>query len=203
MRLLLILLSALWPAIALAGDKPPVLPALYEVTGVAADDQLNIRAAPDAGSPVIGALSFDRTAVEVILFSTSGRWALVNHEESSGWVAARYLRRSADIAGPLGFSARNLTCYGTEPFWSVRITDGDITLATPQGEARYPLTATYTAPAQTHLTTNTAAFDWVAGGTNVRSHILPGLCSDGMSDRIFGLHYVDTGFGHTGCCSLY
>jgi uncharacterized membrane protein len=203
MRLTALFALLLWAGLAAADDLPQVLPALYEVTGVASDDHLNIRAAPDAASDIIGALAHDRTAVEVIIFSTSGRWALVNHEESSGWVAARFLQRSAPIPGPLGFAARNLTCYGTEPFWSVRITDTALTISTPEGTASHPITTAYTNPAQLLAGTNTAFFDWDADGVAVRSHILPGLCRDGMSDRTFGLHYLDDAFGHRGCCSLY
>ena len=203
MRLLLILMLAVCPAYAVAETVPPVLPALYEVTGVTADDQLNIRASPDAGSDIIGALAFDRTAVEVIMFSTAGRWAMVNHEERSGWVAARFLQRSAPVDGPMGFAARNLTCYGTEPFWSVRITDTAITLTTPEAKGVYPVTRAYQNPDHLLLGSNTAFFDWTVGDVPVRSHILPGICSDGMSDRTFGLHYIDDALGHRGCCSLY
>jgi uncharacterized membrane protein len=201
MRLLLFLLF--WPALLLADDLPPILPALYQVTGVAGDDQLNIRAAPDAGAAIIGALAHDRTAVEVIRFSASGRWAMVNHAETAGWVAARYLRRSEGWAGPMGFAARNLTCYGTEPFWSLAIHDDSVTLSTPEGTASSPVLARYISPDQQHPGSNTAFFDWQADGLPVRSHILPGLCHDGMSDRLFGLHYLDQGLGYRGCCSLY
>ncbi|WP_322895447.1 MULTISPECIES: SH3 domain-containing protein [unclassified Yoonia] len=203
MRLLLMLTLTIWPFWAVADAKPPILPALYEVLGVAPDDQLNIRAAPDAGSDIIGALAFDRTAVEVIAFSIEGGWALVNHGERSGWVAARFLQRSATIPGPLGFSTRNLTCYGTEPFWSMQITDTDVQLSTTEGTAIYPITDAYFAREQRFFGTNTAFFDWVANTVPVRSHILPGICYDGMSDQAFGLHYIDDAFGHKGCCSLY
>ncbi|MBR2657059.1 MAG: SH3 domain-containing protein [Loktanella sp.] len=203
MRMLLILALAIWPAFASADTVPPVLPALFEVIGVGSDDQLNIRTSPDAGSDIIGALAFDRTAVEVILFSTTGRWALVNHEERSGWVAARFLQRSAPVDGPMSFAARNLTCYGTEPFWSVQITDTQITLSTPEAEGVHPVTAIYRNSEHLLPGSNTAFFDWSVDGVPVRSHILPGICHDGMSDRTFGLHYIDNALGHRGCCSLY
>ncbi|MFN3662859.1 SH3 domain-containing protein [Yoonia sp.] len=193
----------IWPVLALGDTVPPVLPALYEVTGVASDDQLNIRAAPDAGSDIIGALAFDRTAVEVIALSTAGGWALVNHEERSGWVAARFLQRSDIAPGPLGFPARNLTCYGTEPFWSLRITPTEVLLSTPQGDGSYAIKDAYFTREQSFIGANAAFFDWAADNMRVRSHILPGICNDGMSDRTFGLHYIDDHFGHKGCCSLY
>ncbi|WP_019956508.1 hypothetical protein [Yoonia vestfoldensis] len=202
MRLILFLTCALWPLAAIADTVPPVLPALYEVVGVASDDQLNIRAEPNAGSDIIGALAFDRTAVQVIMFSTAGGCALVNHQERAGWVAARFLQRSAPVDGPLGFSARNLSCFGTEPFWSMQITDGRVALSTPEGIAQHPVTAVYGSGSEASPGANTVFFDWSADGVPVRSHILPGICGDGMSDLAFGLHYIDDAFGHRGCCSL-
>lgn len=203
MRWILCLVCAVWPLATTADGLPPVLPALYEVVGVAADDQLNIRATPDAAAEVIGALAYDRTAVEVVAFSTAGGWAMVNHQERAGWVAARFLQRSAPVDGPLGFSARNLTCFGTEPFWSMQITDGRVVLSTPDSLAEHPVTAIYGSGAGAFAGGNTVFFDWSADGVPVRSHILPGLCNDGMSDLAFGLHYIDDAFGHRGCCSLY
>lgn len=203
MRLILCLALAVWPLTTAADSVPPVLPALYEVVGVASDDQLNIRAAPDAGAEIIGALAFDRTAVEVVAFSTAGGWAMVNHQERAGWVAARFLQRSAPVNGPLGFAARNLTCFGTEPFWSMTITDARVVLSSPEGTAEHPVTAIYGNGAGTVLGANTVFFDWSADGVPVRSHILPGMCNDGMSDLAYGLHYIDDAFGHRGCCSLY
>lgn len=203
MRLFLLLAFAAWPLTAAADSVPPVLPALYQVVGVASDDQLNIRAEPDAASDIIGALAFDRTAVEVIAFSTAGGWAMVNHQERAGWVAARFLQRSAPVAGPLGFSARNLSCFGTEPFWSLVITDDRVVLSTPEGNAQHPISAVYGSGAGAFLGANTVFFDWSADGVPVRSHILPGMCNDGMSDLAYGLHYIDDAFGHRGCCSLY
>jgi uncharacterized membrane protein len=87
------------------------------VTGVAADDVLNIRAAPDAGSAIIGALEPDATGVEVV--GVSGTWALVNTAESSGYAALRFLQREL---GPAWNALQTpLNCLGTEPFWSLEI----------------------------------------------------------------------------------
>ena len=93
------------------------LPALFSVTGVASDDVLNIRAAPDPSSDILGALTPDATGIEVI--SESDGWASINVEDRSGRVAARYLR-------PMGHAPWYqlqipLHCAGTEPFWSLDI----------------------------------------------------------------------------------
>ena len=72
-RILLTLLFLALPA------QAQDFPALYAVTGVAADDVLNIRSRPDAGAPIIGALAPDSTGVEVL--GRSGNWALVSAGE--------------------------------------------------------------------------------------------------------------------------
>ncbi len=61
----------LWlPGLALAQS----FPALYDVTGVASDDVLNVRAAPNANAQVIAALGPKATQVEVVRTDTSGHW---------------------------------------------------------------------------------------------------------------------------------
>lgn len=60
---------------ALAQD---IYPALHDVTGVAADDVLNIRSEPSASSPIIGTFSPFETDVEVVALSPDGGWGRVN-----------------------------------------------------------------------------------------------------------------------------
>ena len=62
MRALALLLALALPS----GAAAKGLPALHDVTGVAADDVLNVRARPDASAPVLGALTPDATGVEVV-----------------------------------------------------------------------------------------------------------------------------------------
>ncbi len=104
------------------------MPSLHDVTGVAADDVLNVRSGPDAGSARIGALAPGATGVEVIELSGTG-WGRVNVDEGSGWVSLRYLARQPDQP-PV---PDRLTCFGTEPFWSLA-RDGDAArYVTPDG----------------------------------------------------------------------
>lgn len=176
-----------------------ILPALHDVTGVAADDVLNIRAAPEAGAEVIGTLAPDATGVEVL--SRTGDWGLVNTGERSGYVAMRYLAR-AD--GP-DWSALEapLTCLGTEPFWSLQIDPktGETRFQTPEDEkARIaPITASWPA-----LPWSQSAAIALPDGLAV---LAPAECSDGMSDRAYGIaaDLFLTGPERTrlsGCCRL-
>ena len=156
-----------------------ILPALHDVTGVAADDVLNIRAAPEAGAEVIGTLAPDATGVEVL--SRTGDWGLVNTGERSGYVAMRYLAR-AD--GP-DWSALEapLTCLGTEPFWSLQIDPktGETRFQTPEDEVARVAAITGSWPALPWSQTAAVA---LPDGLAVLS---PAECSDGMSDSSYGI----------------
>jgi uncharacterized protein YgiM (DUF1202 family) len=79
-RLLAVLLC-LWALPALATQE--AWPALHDVSGVAADDVLNIREAPDASAAIIGKLKPDAENVEVIRPDDHHSWGLVNTGEGS------------------------------------------------------------------------------------------------------------------------
>lgn len=175
-----------------------VLPTLFDVTGVAADDVLNIRERPDAGAPIIGRLAPDATRVEVV--GERSGWMQVNTGERSGWVNGRYLAYRVDVweAGRL---PEGLRCLGTEPFWSLTPEGGDLVLATPEGDSRMALrkvldSGWFRDPRRALV------------GDGVTAVIAPAQCSDGMSDRAYGLEAtVILGGGAAaqmlnGCCTL-
>lgn len=110
----LVLLSAMVFAGAAAAQD---LPALYAVRNVAANDVLNIRAEPNGDAAQIGTLAPAAKGVEVVALSKDGKWAQVNAAETAGWVALRYLQRESAINWTT--LDGNLTCSGTEPFWSL------------------------------------------------------------------------------------
>lgn len=174
------------------------LPALYDVTGVAAGDVLNIRAEGKAEAAVVGTLPPDATAVEVV--EESGNWGLVNTGEGSGWVNLRFMARQP---GPDWFALETpLRCLGTEPFWSLGIepATGVAVYSTPEGgdrfttvTARWPGTP-YSASAAIALPEGFAV-------------LTGGYCSDGMSDRAFGIRADlfltgDPAARMAGCCTL-
>ncbi|MEL6683906.1 MAG: peptide-binding protein [Pseudomonadota bacterium] len=185
------------------GDEPrPPLPALYAVTGVAADDLLNVRAAPDGSAEVIGTLPHDAEGIEVITLSREGNWAAVNIIERQGWVAMRFLRATVMPKNAFGLPAA-LQCFGTEPFWDITFTtDGQIRLNTPEGNGCHDVLSTAPPADFVDLARGSFRFQWRDKSTRVTAHILPGTCYDGMSDRAYGLHYIDDHGPRIGCCSL-
>lgn len=179
--------------------RADVLPAFHSVTGVAADDVLNIRAAPAGDAPIIGALPPDATGVEVITIFDG--WATVNAGEQAGFVAARYLVREpgpdwSDLQTPLA-------CRGTEPFWSLALDPAG-------GQASYESTET-TVPETWQMVRAWPGKPWAPTAATTfpdRLAVLaPGECSDGMSDRTYGIG-VDIfplspdGDRLSGCCVL-
>lgn len=201
MRLLLAVAALLAAGAAAAQD----LPALYRVTGVAADDRLNIRAEPSASADLRGSLAPGVAGVEVVEVTADGRWGRVNAGEATGWVSMRYM--AAEGGAPWHALQAPLQCYGTEPFWSLTVPAGDGPLLLERmGEEALGLGRTVTSP----------AFDWPSTvGIGLTGPAREGFaviraegCSDGMSDRVMGLSLRmflsahDGAEGYVGCCTL-
>ena len=180
MRWLALALGLIWPGLGAA----QVLPALYDVAGVAGDDVLNIRAMPDAGAATLGNLPPDAKAVEVVALSPDGKWAQVNAGENTGWVALRFLQKQDR---PDWFALQySLECSGTEPFWTLFIDPltKSAHINTPDEEGpeldilgHWPGTAAQP----------TAAVQFASDGTNGIAVLRGQACSDGMSDQKFGI----------------
>lgn len=175
-------------------------PAAYAVTGVASDDVLNIRTAPDAAAPIIGALAPDTSFVEVI--AVTNGWALVNTDGQSGYASLRFLKREP---GPEWSALETpLTCLGTEPFWSLKIDPGAGTTTYQTPEMPKPLTSAMTGRWPAASWDRTAAVG-LADGLAVMTGA---ECSDGMSDRAYGIAVdlfrmgPDGGSRLRGCCLL-
>ncbi|WP_157994805.1 SH3 domain-containing protein [Paracoccus tegillarcae] len=192
----LALTTALLASPALATQEY-ILPTLFDVTGVADDDVLNIRQQPSPSSQIIGRFAPDQTGIEVV--DQRNGWALVNTAEQSGWASMRYLTYRTDVwqAGQLPA----FTCAGTEPFWGLRREDGDLVLdGVDLPETSYPLQSVlggdvFRDPSRALL----------AEGLTVS--IMPQQCSDGMSDRRYGLrgHIIRHGAEprlFQGCCTI-
>lgn len=156
-----------------------MFPALHAVVGVAETDVLNIRAAPDAGAEVVGTLAPNQMSVEVIRV-TDG-WAEVNTGEVTGFAALRFLEREE---GPDWYAlARPLSCFGTEPFWFLKL-DPDAS------------TATFSTPEMTQARTDPIGQTWPGALWTPRAAIdlpdglavlSPADCSDGMSEQSYGI----------------
>ena len=178
-------------------------PSLHAVVGVAADDVLNVRDAPSARAGIVGSLAPDATGIEVIRLSDDQRWGLVNTGERSGWVSMAYMQRLAGQYDGAPFPVAS--CFGTEPFWDLEMA-ADWTLRTPAGvEWRAPA-----APLAGSVMRRDrhGAVTLTTDGRPVALLTVAQACTDGMSDRAYGLGVslmVGTGQDmefRSGCCTL-
>lgn len=194
---------ALLVALASPAAAQTMLPTLYDVTGVKADDVLNIRAMPDASSSILSELLPDATGVEVI--ETRAGWARVNTFERSGWVNMRYLRERPGVWKP-GEIPATLNCLGTEPFWTLRQVGTNIVYETPELSRPLQRRVVVDNPARRE-----PARSIIAGDAQGRLTVVltPAQCTDGMSDRFFGLSatLLFEGAGQAtrmenGCCRI-
>lgn len=175
-------------------------PALFDVAGVAADDVLNVRASPSAEAAIVAVLAPDATGVEVIRPDPREGWGLINTTEGTGWVSLRYLaRRPGQYSGAFPPLEQ---CFGTEPFWRLELGDGDAAgFSTPDDAVAGRVTGRLAALARRDRHGLTARFD---DGREMSGVISWRACSDGMSDRDYGLGF-DAILGEvlwSGCCSL-
>jgi uncharacterized membrane protein len=201
----LLLALFLFAASPAAATQEYILPTLFDVTGVAADDVLNIREAPSASAAIIGTLRPDARDIEVVGYDASGRWARINAGERSGWAALRYLAYQVDVWIP-GALPPTLHCLGTEPFWSFRPAANQIAFSTPDdAEVRMRIETVLTTGRFRDPRRSVSAKD---GTRRLTAVLVPMACSDGMSDRAYGLDVTvileEAGRPQllTGCCSI-
>ena len=199
--LLLALFAALAPVEVASDTLRPLLPALYRVVDVAANDVLNIREAPDASSRIVGSLAPDRRDVEVLDTSLQGNWAMIGEGEHSGWVALRFLARQDEPIDNYGLPA-TLRCVGAEPFYSFRFTNDGIAWSDPEGESLFALAGMQSFLPDYDIRRDGLSFSFLRDGATVRAMIVPSICDDGMSDRLYGMRYIDDRLPHYGCCTL-
>ena len=181
-----------------------VLPTLFDVSGVAADDVLNVRAAPSADAEIIGTLAPDAERVEVVAHDASGRWGQVNINGRSGWASLRYLAYRTDV-WQTGELPRHFSCTGTEPFWSLSTDGGTLSWSTPEGETTYAIQAIEVSGV---FRDPRRALSARSDGERLTAVAVPAWCSDGMSDRAYGLD-ATIALEHEdglrllrGCCSI-
>ena len=184
-----------------AGDT---LPALHDVSGVASDDRLNIRTGPGVDAAVIGRLDHDAAGVEVTALADNRRWGRINTGEGAGWVALRYLARQDERSWRDG--EWPLRCFGTEPFWSMPLflPSHRIEFHEP-GDGGFELVADAGAlPTTAFPPTLAVPFSGMREGMVVIRE--NPACSDGMSDRLYGLeaqvYWRGDTRGLSGCCTL-
>ena len=188
-----------------AATQEYILPTLFDVAGVGPGDVLNIRATPSAKAEIIGAIPHDATGIEVVAQDPTGRWAQVNIAGRSGWVALRYLEYQVGV-WESGELPEGLRCLGTEPFWALEPEGDRVVFSTPDAPDR---------ELSLEAVLGTGIFRdprraLIARGPERRltATIVPTACSDGMSDRAYGLEtgIVLEGWEEprllVGCCSI-
>ncbi len=179
-------------------------PALFNVTDVRPGDILNVRAGPGVNHQIIGTLARNATGVEVIGTTEDRRWGRVSMGEMSGWSSMRYLT-STGPSWDQGLPAP-LYCSGTEPFWSYDRQVGggswsDFEVQNQPHAERWSGSASGRGPSM-------FALDLDSGTATMTAFIRRGICSDGMSDRDYGIvaQFLRRSGGQTvlldGCCSL-
>jgi len=188
-----------------AATQEYILPTLFDVTGVAANDVLNIRSAPNASAAIVGTLSPQARDVEVVGYDATGRWARINTGEQSGWAALRFLAYQVDIWTP-GTLPPTLHCLGNEPFWSFRPRGDLVVFSTPEvPESVMQLEQVLTTGLFRDPRRSVSA---QGESRRMTAVIVPMASSDGMSDRAYGLDVtvILEGRGEpqmlTGCCSI-
>lgn len=193
MKTLLTLLFMLCASVATAATE--LYPSLFNVSGVSANDVLNVRAAPNGQAAIVGTLAANARNIEVV--ADQNGWGRINVGEQSGWVSMRYLTGTMRLTGS---PAPITTCYGTEPFWGINMTMGAVIFDQP-GAADETFQVTQTVDAST-LTRSGLA------GDGFSAIIRTEMCNDGMSDRTFGLSIdalkrtPDGWMQYSGCCSI-
>ncbi len=177
-------------------------PTYFQVSGVSADDVLHVRAEPNTSAEIVGDLASDAGPIEV-LYSENG-WAYLSSGESMGWASKRFLTqielpKIANSALPQG-----LTCGGTEPFWSIAISDESVELSQMnEGKSNFSImeTGTYSGDTISFIVAG-------AEGTMMTSIISNEIYGDGMSDKDYGrkinilLSTPDGTRGYLGACSV-
>lgn len=180
----------------------PILPAIFEVTGLKAGDHLNVRAAPTAKAKDIGDLKAG-THVEVTAIDPNAGWAQIVYGEWTAWAYARFL---TPVQTPLLLGTdlpANMSCGGTEPFWGLQISKGTRARFKMMGDPAVTEDISYAGKSLNHtLKQGIQTSSWTA-------FLEKRQCSDGMSDRQMGIAIElmatveGTGFRHlSGCCSV-
>lgn len=197
-RIAILLFGLIMAQAATAQD----FPGLFRVSGVAADDVLNIRAEPSARAEILGSFAPGEAGIEVIGLSEDRRWGLVRTGDGVGWSHMRYMQR--DVLESWAEGRTELDCHGTEPFWRMTffLPTNRAEYVAPDDSFEVRTDAPYL-PSTAHPPTLALAFEGARQGFAV---VRQGICSNGMSEHLFGLetqvYWRGEIAGLSGCCAL-
>ncbi|MBI3678178.1 MAG: SH3 domain-containing protein [Proteobacteria bacterium] len=162
--------------VILTSASPVLAGETFSVRGVAKNDVLNLRAAPDSNSRKIATLPPNSTGIAVTAVATASlNWVKIQKGDKSGWVNAKFL------AFENGLPVR-LSCGGTEPFWSIAVGHGRANVDFTPFEGGKAVLAL-----DGPVTPLGGASVWLYAVPHKSDFLLlqKGTCSDGMSD----IHY--------------
>lgn len=198
---------------------------IYKVRHVAADDSLNMRNTAGVQGNVVATIPPNSSGVV-----STGReqqlgqstWAEVHWAGKSGWVNKYYLaedtavQAAAKQAGQVtqaGQKAQQsqqgsnifMRCGGTEPFWSMHITESQLKVKVLDGME-------YTAPVEFRRQSENNTSIAVVAGRNGQAGALTAvflqkvdMCSDNMSDKNYPYSItamLDGQRAMSGCCEM-
>lgn len=169
---------------------------MVEVTGVAPDDVLNLRAEPHAGAPLVGALAPAAVGIEVV--KRSEGWAFVKSGQQTGWASARFLRPAIQFQG--GPPPLPLQCLGTEPFWSITFDGKTAAYRTPEEKPAPAASGPFESSRNSTIVWRVRPSSGPVASATIEARQ---ACSDQMSDRIYSFSIrVETRDGQllSGCC---
>ncbi len=183
------------------------IPRAYKVSGISAEDVLNVRAAPSARSTDLGDLHAGFAPVEILELDETGQWGRLTWQDTDGWVAMRYLEQVrlptiGNTSLPVG-----LQCVGTEPFWSMSLETSNTLQLSLHPDTALDATVESAVSSINYLDFPVAIIANV-DDLNITTIINPLTCNDGMSDKQYGWEVdVLTTTGNTstlvsGCCSM-
>jgi len=177
---------------------------IYDVTNVATDDELNVRATPSATAQKVGTLAFNAKAIAATGTSRQvGRatWLEIIFQGRKGWINAAYV---TPARAPSSLFREPLACSGTEPFWALQLDDrsGDFD-SLAEGKS---VIAFHTA-----RSAHGVPILWSLKGSTGPAHspvfaLLEetNQCSDGMSDLTYRYSIridIEDGPFYAGCCN--
>lgn len=151
-----------------------VLPAVFSVINVAANDVLWVRNAPNTGSAPVTNLQ-PNAPVSVLEFTNNG-WAKVTIGQSIGYVKASYLAHGGGVTTSNGMQL-GLNCNGAEPFWNLQIAADRTMTFTAMGGAPQVSSLQHANPSATGF----YPFQFSDSG-QLSGTLSAQICSDGMSD---------------------
>ena len=169
------------------------------------NDVLNIRSSPSATSAIIGFLEPDQKWIEVIARDSSAKWGLVNSGETAGWVSLHYMARARQ--GNWLDLENMLSCFGTEPFWSLQM-DSSHAVFDINGKANNYVLQNHGRAANRNHKSGFGARSSSDPRLSLTGIISAQSCSDGMSDQEYGISVDLVLFKNadlsvlSGCCSV-